>query len=142
MYRQRSRLAAAASPRRSTKAKAKAKVAAPAAASFTPAERTLRSIVRLQAAIRSRHAHKVAAAKRAERQEMLHALQDPRAATISLNGKRAKPWSDESAALAMAELRGYKDGKGMVMWPKGTVEKLLIERTKYSDIVAQSRRGN
>ena len=60
--------------------------------------------------------------------------------TVAVNGKRVQPWSAESAELALRELNGKKSKNGTVLWPKGTVEKLLMERTKYMDVVTQQKR--
>ena len=85
-------------------------------------------------------ARKRANEKRGERAEFLKALQDPES-VVALNGKRVQPWSEESAELAMQELGGKHGDNGMVIWPKGTVEKLLMERTKYADIVAKYKKA-
>ena len=49
--------------------------------------------------------------------------------TVSVGGKRVQPWSAESAELALRELNGKVSKNGTVLWPKGTVEKLLMERS-------------
>lgn len=60
---------------------------------------------------------------------------------IMVGGRRVQPWSEESAQLALQELGGkLNKEKGTIMWPKGTVEKLLIERTKYKDVINQHKR--
>ena len=55
--------------------------------------------------------------------------------------KRVQPWSEESAQLALSELNGKLGKNGVIYWPKGTVEKLLIERTKYADMIKESKRA-
>jgi hypothetical protein len=72
-----------------------------------------------------------------QHQEELEAMQHK---SISLGGKRVQPWSAESAELALRELGGKVSKQGVVLWPKGTVEKLLMERTKYMDVVTQQKR--
>jgi len=52
---------------------------------------------------------------------------------ISIGGRRVVPWSEESAKMALREYGGKISDTGMTIWPKGTVERLLMERTKYMD---------
>lgn len=63
-----------------------------------------------------------------------------RAVGVVIDGKRVQPWSAESARMAMSERDGKLGGGGkgrvpmeLSLWPKGIVEKLLIERATYAD---------
>jgi len=60
---------------------------------------------------------------------------------VVIDGKRVQPWSAETARMAMSERDGKLGGGGragrvpmeLSLWPKGVVEKLLIERVTYAD---------
>ena len=95
---------------------------------------------RIQSILRMWVARREARERKGERADMLEALKEGKS-SMAIGGKRVTPWSDESAELAMAELGGRVGERGMVLWPKGTVEKLLVERTKYSDIVNKYKRA-
>ena len=58
---------------------------------------------------------------------------------ISIGGRRVEPWSEESAKMALREYGGKISDTGMTVWPKGTVERLLMERTKYMDAYKKER---
>ena len=95
---------------------------------------------RIQCAWRMIRAFGLSAAQRKKRAEELQALIEAENDTLRVNGRRVQAWSEESARLAMAELNGRIGERGMVIWPKGTVEKLLIERSKYSDVILKHKR--
>jgi len=68
-------------------------------------------------------------------------LMEMQSKSVQIGSRRVQPWSQESAELALKELGGKVGSNGMILWPKGTVEKLLMERTKYKDVVAQNKKA-
>ena len=100
------------------------------AAAFSAAQR-------IQRIFRGKRCRKIAHEKKLVDEEKILKVKEE---GMLVGGKRVKPWSEESARMAMMELNGKLGENGNVLWPKGTVEKLLIERTTYADAIKQIKR--
>jgi hypothetical protein len=94
------------------------------------------AVVRLQSRCRAMLQGRLARKMLLERHASIANLQQH---AVALGGKRVQPWSAESAELALQELNGKHGANGMILWPKGTVERLLVERTKYADVVRKQK---
>ena len=92
--------------------------------------------LRLQTWFRKFRAERMAAKPRQAWKKQLAEIQS--SSGVKMGNKRVQAWSEESAQLALVELNGKVGKNGIIMWPKGTVEKLLIERTKYADMIKES----
>ena len=101
----------------------------------------VQAVIRMQCMWRTRKARRVAAQMTRMYKAKINAVVNGEDTSLRVNGKRVQAWSEQSARLAMMELNGRMGDRGMVIWPKGTVEKLLLERNKYSDIITRHERA-
>lgn len=93
--------------------------------------------IKIQRIVRGKTSRKLSEQKKA----VIDAeLQETKKSGVLIKGQRVLPWSDESARMAMLELNGKVAENGNILWPKGTVEKLLIERTSYADDLKEIKR--
>lgn len=94
------------------------------------AQIAMRAAIKIQQIHRGKRGREASHAIKAVKQAEVDEVKEQ---GLLIKGQRVQPWSEESAKMAMMELNGKIGTNGNVLWPKGTVEKLLIERTSYSD---------
>ena len=98
-----------------------------------PDDAKLSSAVQLQSWVRKIIAKRLAEKLKKELRKQLEDIQSH--SGITIGKRRVQAWSEASAQLALEELNGKIGKNGVLLWPKGTVEKLLIERTRYADMI-------